>query len=62
MAPPKEKKQKLSTSETISPSLSKMKKKKNKRKKRVSKSLITSSPSHSEKDLVTLSPPSNLKG
>ncbi|KAF3548029.1 hypothetical protein DY000_02001511 [Brassica cretica] len=34
-----------------------MKKKKNKRKKRVSKSLITSSPSHSEKDLVTLSPP-----
>uniref|UniRef100_A0A0D2ZVV0 Serpin domain-containing protein n=1 Tax=Brassica oleracea var. oleracea TaxID=109376 RepID=A0A0D2ZVV0_BRAOL len=34
MAPPKEKKQKLSTSETISPSLSKMKKKKNKRKKR----------------------------
>ncbi|XP_009132579.1 probable non-inhibitory serpin-Z5 [Brassica rapa] len=57
MAPPKEKKQKLSTSETISPSLSKMKKKKNKRKKRVSKSLITSSPSHSEKDLVTLSPP-----
>uniref|UniRef100_A0A0D3B3X7 Serpin domain-containing protein n=1 Tax=Brassica oleracea var. oleracea TaxID=109376 RepID=A0A0D3B3X7_BRAOL len=35
MAPPKEKKQKLSTSETISPSLSKMKKKKNKRKKRV---------------------------
>ncbi|CAN6976819.1 unnamed protein product [Brassica oleracea var. botrytis] len=44
MAPPKEKKQKLSTSETISPSLSKMKKKKNKSKKRVSKSLITSTP------------------
>ncbi|CAH8383617.1 unnamed protein product [Eruca vesicaria subsp. sativa] len=58
MAPPKEKKQKLSTSETVSPSLSKKDlKKKKKKKKKASQSLITTtSPSHSEKELATLSP------
>ncbi|KAL0794006.1 hypothetical protein Bca101_065383 [Brassica carinata] len=51
---PKGKKQKLSTSEITSPSLDLKKKKKKKQK--VSKSLITTSPFHSEKDLVIPSP------
>ncbi|CAH8352668.1 unnamed protein product [Eruca vesicaria subsp. sativa] len=51
---PKEKKRKLRSSEIGSPSLPKIDVKK--KKKKVSKSLITTSPSHSEKDLVIPSP------